>query len=103
MTRSFVDDRSISTAIWSTVNGFHAGDAVTIWGMTPSQMFSWWNNLGAPGFTGLTLLTQSAPEAPNAAMTLAGYSTADLSNGRLSLAYGTDSGSGSPYLYIHGN
>ncbi len=99
----FVDDRSVSAAIWDTVNGFHAGDAVTIWGMMPSQMFSWWNNLGVPGYTGLTLLTQSAPDAPNAALTLSGYSTADLSDGRLSLAYGTDAGSGSPYLYIQGH
>jgi phospholipase/lecithinase/hemolysin len=99
----FVDDRSLSAAIWDTVNSFHAGDAVTIWGMTPGQMFSWWNNLGAPGYTGLTMLTQSAPDAPNAAVTLAGYSTADLSDGKLSLVYGTDAGSGSPYLYIQGH
>jgi phospholipase/lecithinase/hemolysin len=99
----FVDDRSISKALWDTVNDFHAGDAVTIWGMTPSQMFSWRNNLGAPGYTGLTLVTQSAPDAPNAALTLTGYTTADLSNGKLSLAYGTDTGSGTPYLYIQGH
>jgi phospholipase/lecithinase/hemolysin len=99
----FVDERSVSTALWDTVNDFHAGDAVTIWGMTPSQMFSWWNNLGAAGYTGLTLLTQPAPDAPNAALTLSGYTTADLSDGKLTLAYGTDAGSGNPYLYIQGH
>ena len=28
----FVDDRSAASAIWSTIAGFHSGDAVTVWG-----------------------------------------------------------------------
>jgi Ca2+-binding RTX toxin-like protein len=33
----FVDDRGPSADIWSTVVGFQAGDAATIWGVTPQD------------------------------------------------------------------
>jgi hypothetical protein len=36
-------------------------------------------------------------------LTLAGYSQADMTNGRLSVAFGVDPASGSPYMSIHGN
>jgi serralysin len=52
----FVDDRDASADIWSTVNGFHAGDAATIWGVTPQDFsLNWVDNQGASGYTGLTL------------------------------------------------
>jgi hypothetical protein len=38
-----------------------------------------------------------------ASLTLTGYSTADLTNGRLSVSFGTDPASGSPYMYVHAN
>lgn len=50
--------------------------------------------------TGLTLhATQSG--APQASFTLAGYTTADLSNGRLATVYGAEP-DGTPYLYVAG-
>jgi serralysin len=52
----FVDDRSASADIWSTVSGFHAGDAATIWGVAPQDFgLAWMDGQGTPGFTGLTL------------------------------------------------
>jgi len=99
----FVDDRNATADIWSTLVNFHAGDAATIWGVTPSAFnFAWADGLGATGYTGLTL-TASAAGKPNASVTLAGFSQADLTNGRLSISYGTDPASGSAYMYIHGN
>ena len=103
----FLDSRGAASAIWSTVSNFHAGDAATLWGITPQNTsLQWLDGLGAPGHTGLTLAVTAAGN-PNANLTLAGYTTADLSNGRLSLAYGvtdpTPGLPGSQYLYIHAN
>lgn len=99
----FVDDRAAPTDIWSTLVNFHAGDGATIWGVTPASFsLNWVNNAGAAGYTGLTL-SATAPGKANATMTIAGYTTADLNNGRLTVTFGTDPASGSPYMYIHGN
>jgi Ca2+-binding RTX toxin-like protein len=99
----FVDDRGATADIWSTVVGFHAGDSATIWGVTPQDFgLAWVDGQGAAGFTGLTLHA-TTPGKPTAALTLAGYSQADLSNGRLSVTFGTDPTSGSAYMFVHGN
>jgi hypothetical protein len=99
----FVDDRAPTAAIWSTIANFHAGDSATFWGVS-SQDFSlsWLNNQGAAGYTGLTL-NAIAPGKPIATMTLAGYSTADLTNGRLTVLTGRDPTTGGAFLYVHGN
>jgi hypothetical protein len=34
---------------------------------------------------------------------LSGFTSADLSKGRLSVSFGTDPASGSAYLYVHSN
>jgi hypothetical protein len=57
---------------------------------------------GAAGFTGLTLHATAAGK-PTASLTLAGFTSSDLSNGRLSVSFGTDPASGSAYLYVHSN
>jgi len=99
----FVDDRSAPADIWSTVSGFHAGDAATIWGVTPQDFdLTWVDGQGAANFTGLTLHATASGQ-PTASLTLAGYTSADLSDGRLSVSFGTDPASGSAYMYIHGN
>ena len=99
----FVDDRAAPADIWSTVNNFQAGDAATIWGVTPQDFgLAWVDGQGAAGFTGLTLHA-TAPDGPTASLTLASYSQADLSNGRLSVMFGADAASGSAYMYVHGN
>ena len=98
----FVDDRSPSADIWSTVANFHAGDAATIFGVTQSGFdTSWVDGQGATGYTGLTLHVTASGD-PTASLTLAGFSTADLSNGRISTTWGTEP-DGTPYLYIHAN
>ncbi len=99
----FVDDRAALADIWSTVNRFHAGDAATIWGVTPQDFtLTWVDGQGVTGFTGLTLHATAAGK-PTASLTLAGYTRADLNNGRLSVNFGTDLASGSAYMYVHGN
>ncbi len=94
----FIDDRTAGQAIWDTINGFHAGDAVTIWGMTPQDTLQWVDNQGAAGFTGLTLHTPEPSGGAYASLTLPGYSQVDLASGRLTIAFGGSGGS--PYLYI---
>jgi hypothetical protein len=87
----FVDDRGASADTWSTVLNVHAGDDATVWGLTPNDPTLWENGQGAPGFQGLTLHAMPTGK-PTASLTLAGYTTADLGNGRLSVSYGTVDG-----------
>lgn len=97
----FVDARNAASEIWSTVVNFHAGDAVTVFGLSPSQKtIAYADGQGAAGATGLTLHATQAG-APTASFTLAGYTTADLSNGRLGVNFGTDV-DGQPYMYVVG-
>jgi len=101
----FVDDRGPASPIWDTVANFHSGDAATIWGVTPGDFdLSWVNGQGATGYTGLTLHA-TAPGVPTASLTLAGFTTADLTNGRLTVSFGTtaatDGAPGSAYMYVH--
>ena len=97
----FVDDRAAAADIWSTVVNFHSGDAVTIFGVKPTGLtLDYEDGQGAAGATGLTLHV-IAPRKPIASMTLAGYSKADLSNGRLGVSFGAEP-NGDNYLYFHG-
>ena len=103
----FLDARNPAAPIWSTVANFHGGDAATLWGMTPGNFaLQWHDGQGAAGHEGLTLAA-TAPGRPNVNLTLAGYTTADLGNGRLSMVFGASpdlpGNPGNPYLYIHAN
>jgi len=96
----FVDARGATAAIWSTVAGFHSGDAATLFGVAPgTQTLTWTDGAGAAGAKGLTLFAKAAGE-PNIALTLAGFSRTDLATGRLTTQFGSDSGGGA-YLYVH--
>jgi hypothetical protein len=97
----YLDHRGATAASWSTITNFHAGDSATIWGLTPGDFtLSWLDGQGAAGYTGLTLAATGAT-APSAALTLAGFTSAALSSGQLTVSSGT-SGS-SPYFTIHDN
>ena len=83
----YVDDRGANASIWSTVVGFHKGDAATVWGVSPGDFaLDWADNQESAGFTGLTLHA-SAPNQPIASLILAGFSQADLANGRLAVSF----------------
>ena len=104
----YLDARdSPSTPVWSTIANFHAGDQTTVWGVSAADFtMLTLDNAGAPGYTGLDLLF-SKPGQADVSFTLAGYSSADLGNGRLTLAYGktqdlTDL-PGSEYVTIYGH
>ena len=98
----FVDDRGPSADIWSSVSNFHAGDSATIFGITQSGFdTSWVDGQGAAGFTGLTLHVTAAGH-PTASLTLAGFSTADMSDGRISTSFGSEA-DGTPYLFVQPN
>jgi len=103
----FIDNRAAATDTWSTVSNFHAGDAVTIYGVTPSAVtLDWVDNQGAAGFTGLTLhvIEQGRPVASLTlvGITSGGYTKADLANGHLGVSFGNDPVSGSSYLHVGG-
>jgi hypothetical protein len=95
----FLNDLNSTTPIWSTLLNFHTGDAATIWGVTPADFsISWMDGEGEPGYTGLTMHV-TAPGKPAEYLTLAGMTTADLSNGHLAAQFGTAS-TGVPYMEI---
>jgi hypothetical protein len=103
----FVDDRAIASDVWSTIAGFHSGDVATIWGVTAADFsIQMHDNLGAIGYQGLTI-EASKLGAPNASVTLTGYSQNDLTDGRLSISYGRTADQtglpGSTYMQITGH
>lgn len=105
----FLDDRNPASDTYSTVVNFHAGDNITILGINPADFrLATLDNQGAASAKGLAY-TFSAPGKPNATVVLAGFSNADLANGRLTTSYGSNPatpgvpGSGGAYFNIHGN
>lgn len=101
----FLDDRGPTAATWSTVANFHGGDDATVWGITAAgASISWTDGMGANGYKGLTAVI-TAPGKPQAMLTLAGYTAADLGNGRLSVGFGrlgvASDPSGTDYMLIH--
>lgn len=103
----YVDDRNATADIWSTIKNFHSGDNATIWGLTPSDFkIVTLDGQGAAGNTGLTWQVTAAGK-PNANLTLTAFTSADLTNGKLSVSFGTSPDTpglpGSPYMLIHGN
>ncbi|MCC6720389.1 MAG: choice-of-anchor E domain-containing protein [Acetobacteraceae bacterium] len=94
----FVDLRDAAADVWSTVANFQSGDEVTLWGVTSeAATLSWRDGAGAAGATGLTLHA-SMPGRPTGSLTLAGYDTGDLTNGRLVASFGTVGGS--DYMFV---
>jgi hypothetical protein len=102
----YVDDRAATQDIWSTVHGFHAGDDATVWGLTPNDFTITKADNVLPTSPGLDFAITAAGK-PNANLTLTGYSTADLTNGRLSVTFGhtpdLSNLPGSDYMLIHAN
>ncbi len=97
----YVDATAPDQDIWSTVVNFHQGDAITLWGVSPETASSAWaNDQGASGYSGLTLHAETVG-GTSASLTLDQYSEADLADGRLAIAYGTNAALG-PYMYIAG-
>lgn len=94
----FVDIRRAHSDVWNIVTNMQSGDDAAVWGLTPEDFrLAWVDGQGAAGATGLTLIAVS-DAGPVAALTLAGYTTADLANGTLSTSFG--SSGGIPYLLV---
>jgi len=103
----YVDDRNAAQPIWSTLVNFHSGDNATIWGITANDFqLSWADNEGAANAKGLTG-TFTGAGTSTAVITLAGLTTANLTNGSLSISYGKTADlpnlPGSDYMLIHAN
>jgi hypothetical protein len=103
----FLDDRGPAADVFSTVVGFHSGDNATIFGVTTTDFkLNVYDNQGAAGYTGVDFSFTAAGK-PNANLVLAGYTSADLTNGKLSVSYGVTpdqpGAPGSTYMLIHAN
>jgi RTX calcium-binding nonapeptide repeat (4 copies) len=103
----FTDNQGATSAIWTKIANFHAGDVADIWGIQQGDQLIINDNLGAAGFTGLTISTYEANGTALATETLSGYTSADLTNGKLTLSYGKTADlpglPGSYYMAIVGN
>jgi hypothetical protein len=98
----YLDDRNPTSDVFSTVVGFHSGDNASVFGVNTSDFtLNELDGQGSSGYTGLDFAF-SAPNHANANIVLAGYTTADLTNGRLTVTYGTTS-DGTQYMNVHGN
>jgi hypothetical protein len=71
--------------------------------VSPQTALSWQNGQGSAGYTGLTLEATAADGSATAVTLARYYSTADLSNGRLTTGFGGDAASGGSYFYVHAN
>ena len=101
----YLDDRNPASPVFSTIANFHSGDDATVWGVNSTDFtMQKLDNQGAAGFTGLDLIF-TAPGHTDTSFVLAGYSSTDLANGRLSLTYGKTGDlpnlPGSEYLTVH--
>lgn len=94
----FLDQRG-GGVTWSTVGGYGAGDAVTIWGFNPGVSRYWWEaNAGAANGKGATLRVDTGNTGKiDASVTFAGLSADQAS--KLLLTTGTQP-AGS-YLYVY--
>jgi len=81
-------------ASWTTLGAFDAGDAVTIWGIAPFNLY-WEADQGADGYKGATLHIPGSQPGTVTSLTLSGYRPEELS-GR----YQFGEIDGSSYLYI---
>jgi len=101
-----VDGRS-GGVTWSTVNTFHHGDAITLWGFTSGTSTGFDASTGQSNFTfdgtagyqGATIHSElgGAGTGVNASLTVAGMSVADAAS---KLTLSTGSVGGSAYLYV---
>ena len=101
----YMDDRNPTSPIFSTIVNFHGGDNATVWGVNPTDFkLITMDNQGAAGARGLDYIF-TAPGHIDTSFVLAGYSTADLTNGRLTASYGRTPDlpnlPGSEYLTVH--
>lgn len=83
------DARNIgSQDTWTTLLSEHSGDQSLTWGVTADDFSSmiWKDNEGADGSKGLTMHLEKNGHWTSE--TFKGYSTADLSNGRLGVSFG---------------
>jgi len=94
-----------SVAITDLIKNFRSGDDAIIRGLTPADFsLNSTDSISAFG-SSLTLgiTPNSNPTGPSSAVTFTGFSTTDLSNGRLSASFGTDPQTNVPFLLVHAN
>lgn len=101
----FLDDRNPGSNIFGTIQNFHSGDNIAVWGITPGDFgLHYGDGQDANGVDGLTI-SLSASGKPHVKLILDGFTADDLDNGRVTLTPGRTPDlpdlPGSPYLLIH--
>lgn len=102
--QDYLDVRGLTQNMWSTIVNFGAGDNATVWGVAAADFKLTWigDTQGAVGSTGLTgVFIPSKAGQPEAAVTMAGFKLADLTDGKLTIGFNTINGTS--YASIHAN
>lgn len=103
----FLDDRSLTADVFSTIVNFHAGDNATVFGINPTNFTQTvLDNQGATDFKGLDFQF-AASNTPNSSLVLAGFTKNDIVSGKLQITFGMIADlpgiPSSQYLNIHSN
>lgn len=97
----FIDARTGSQPIWTTVADLQPGESVVMWGMNPSDVTHlWYDGLGLPELAGATLVASRFGLQP-VVLTLSGFATTDLHSGPLVTGFGYDDATGLEYFAVH--
>ena len=99
---TFIADISGGGSLTDLIKDFHINDDVVIKGIS-SSTFSISTSTSVGAF-GSQLEIDATPNGGGAASTIsiAGYSAADVSSGKVSISFSTDS-SGNPFMLVHAN
>ena len=81
----YLNERNQTNTTWSTIMGFHSGDTATVFGVSPED-FAIKQMDGAQGLT----FSFAGGANPAANLTIAGFSTADIANGKLNVSFADD-------------
>lgn len=85
----YVDERAPTADIFTTIRGFHSGDSATVWGITQADFTIKTGDNVLPSAPGLDFaFTPKAGGGHNANLNIPGYTTADLTDGKLAVSFG---------------
>ncbi len=93
-----------TSSVVDLIQNFHAGDDAVIHGLNVNDFsLNFSDSTGAFGPELLLTATPNSGQGPSATVALAGFSTGDVANGRLSTSFSTDPQTGQPFMLIHAN
>jgi len=102
-TDTFLAGVGSGATVVDLIKDFHAGDDVVIRGLNATDFtLSFTDGTGAFGQQ-LQITAVAHTGGTKSTIALAGFSTGDIANGRLSVSFSQEAGSNTPFMLIHAN